>query len=193
MEKSLVDNKPNDPNAEPCENYENLPFHGLQNPPTKVSARCGSVYSLLSLFFCDSTTLIAVVTSIPGVVGLRLNQALLSAHLLVVMIVFVCFLFPFNNSCLSDLAKARKLDSQQGENPFPLPSPPPPAPTTFISSPNASFRFVSTDFNPIAVIVFVNVFTLLACLSSKIVFLLFPLRREKLQAFLCFLFACIHQ
>lgn len=37
MEKSLVDNKPYDPNAEPCENYENLPFHGLQNPPTKVS------------------------------------------------------------------------------------------------------------------------------------------------------------
>jgi hypothetical protein len=37
MEKSLVDSKPNDPNAEPCENYENLPFHGLQNPPTKVS------------------------------------------------------------------------------------------------------------------------------------------------------------
>lgn len=35
MEKSLVDTKPNDPNAEPCENYENLPFHGLQNPPTK--------------------------------------------------------------------------------------------------------------------------------------------------------------
>ncbi|KAG5680757.1 hypothetical protein PVAND_010244 [Polypedilum vanderplanki] len=35
MEKSLVDNKPNDPNAEPCENYENLPFHGMQNPPTK--------------------------------------------------------------------------------------------------------------------------------------------------------------
>ena len=37
MEKSLVDNKPNDPSAEPCENYENLPFHGLQNPPSKVS------------------------------------------------------------------------------------------------------------------------------------------------------------
>lgn len=36
MEKSLVDTKPNDPSAEPCENYENLPFHGLQNPPTKV-------------------------------------------------------------------------------------------------------------------------------------------------------------
>ncbi|KAL7033530.1 hypothetical protein ACKWTF_007630 [Chironomus riparius] len=35
MEKSLVDNKPNDPGAEPCENYENLPFHGLQNPPSK--------------------------------------------------------------------------------------------------------------------------------------------------------------
>jgi len=39
MEKSLVDNKPNDPSAEPCENYENLPFHGLQNPPSKVRKR----------------------------------------------------------------------------------------------------------------------------------------------------------
>lgn len=37
MEKSLVENKPTDPNAEPNENYENLPFHGMQNPPTKVS------------------------------------------------------------------------------------------------------------------------------------------------------------
>jgi hypothetical protein len=36
MEKSLVDNKPNDPSADPCENYENLPFHGMQNPPSKV-------------------------------------------------------------------------------------------------------------------------------------------------------------
>ncbi|CRK99567.1 CLUMA_CG012880, isoform B [Clunio marinus] len=37
MEKSLVDTKPNDPNAAPCENYENLPFHGLQSPPTKFN------------------------------------------------------------------------------------------------------------------------------------------------------------
>ncbi|CAO1401818.1 unnamed protein product [Diamesa tonsa] len=35
MEKSLVENKPTDLNAEPNENYENLPFHGMQNPPTK--------------------------------------------------------------------------------------------------------------------------------------------------------------
>lgn len=32
-----MENKPTDPNAEPNENYENLPFHGMQNPPTKVS------------------------------------------------------------------------------------------------------------------------------------------------------------
>lgn len=61
MEKSLVDNKPLDPNAEPCENYENLPFHGMQNPPTKVKL------SFSFLFFCYFClhyilTLIAVVT-----------------------------------------------------------------------------------------------------------------------------------
>lgn len=32
MEKSLVESKPNDP-GEVSENYENLPFHGLQNVP----------------------------------------------------------------------------------------------------------------------------------------------------------------
>jgi hypothetical protein len=36
MEKSLMESKPSDPN-EVSENYENLPFHGLQNvPPNKV-------------------------------------------------------------------------------------------------------------------------------------------------------------
>jgi hypothetical protein len=47
-----MDTKPNDPNAEPCENYENLPFHGLQNPPTKVrkfSLHC--LQSLIQVFF----------------------------------------------------------------------------------------------------------------------------------------------
>jgi MFS family permease len=87
MEKSLVNNKPNDPNAEPCENYENLPFHGLQNPPTKVSA----LFTFFSHFLlCDTTTLIAVVTS-----GLRLEQALPPpTHLLVVMIVSLCASLP---------------------------------------------------------------------------------------------------
>lgn len=59
MEKSLVDSKPNDPNAEPCENYENLPFHGLQNPPTKV--RFLFVQYKYNIFFTH-LTLIAVVT-----------------------------------------------------------------------------------------------------------------------------------
>lgn len=52
MEKSLVENKPTDPNAEPNENYENLPFHGMQNPPTKVSPCLHNIIfpSLLFLF-----------------------------------------------------------------------------------------------------------------------------------------------
>lgn len=36
MEKSLMDSKPLE-YVEPCENYENLPFHGMANPPPKVS------------------------------------------------------------------------------------------------------------------------------------------------------------
>lgn len=59
MEKSLVDNKPNDPNAEPCENYENLPFHGLQNPPTKVRLFFLATNEKMFILFL---TLIAVVT-----------------------------------------------------------------------------------------------------------------------------------
>ena len=56
MEKSLVDNKPNDPNAEPCENYENLPFHGLQNPPTKVRQIISLVSSSFSRSLSSSKT-----------------------------------------------------------------------------------------------------------------------------------------
>ena len=52
MEKSLVENKPTDPNAEPNENYENLPFHGMQNPPTKVSPCLHNIiFRSFSLFF----------------------------------------------------------------------------------------------------------------------------------------------
>ena len=36
MEKSLMENKPVDLLGDTGENYENLPFHGLQNPPNKV-------------------------------------------------------------------------------------------------------------------------------------------------------------
>lgn len=66
MEKSLVDNKPNDPNAEPCENYENLPFHGLQNPPTKVRQTIfPQILPRRVLVLCKLLALIAVVTFPP--------------------------------------------------------------------------------------------------------------------------------
>lgn len=66
MEKSLVDNKPNDPNAEPCENYENLPFHGLQNPPTKVRQTIlPQIPPRRVLVLCKLLALIAVVTFPP--------------------------------------------------------------------------------------------------------------------------------
>lgn len=45
MEKSLMDCKPLG-NAEPCENYENLPFHGMQNPPAKVREKIRAFYIL---------------------------------------------------------------------------------------------------------------------------------------------------
>lgn len=32
-----MDSKPPFEYVEPSENYENLPFHGMQNPPPKVS------------------------------------------------------------------------------------------------------------------------------------------------------------
>lgn len=55
MEKSLVENKPTDLNAEPNENYENLPFHGMQNPPTKVSPCLHNIifrsFSLLCYYY----------------------------------------------------------------------------------------------------------------------------------------------
>jgi hypothetical protein len=66
MEKSLVDNKPNDPNAEPCENYENLPFHGLQNPPTKVSSRNFSGNTFNANCCCHfSALLVSAIFSVP--------------------------------------------------------------------------------------------------------------------------------
>lgn len=91
MEKSLVDTKPNDPSAEPCENYENLPFHGLQNPPTKVRAICLRAVGPPTIlpFTVTLLTLIAVVTLL--VLAPCLGCRYLLSPSLVLIIVFVFF------------------------------------------------------------------------------------------------------
>lgn len=158
MEKSLVDNKPHDPNAEPCENYENLPFHGLQNPPTKVR--------VISLLFthCRLLTLIALVTSSPAPMCLPLDH--LSMPLAVCVCVFACFSVDYRFSCFP-LVDSHS-ESRKSFNP--LQSYPLMLRLTCSLSPPPSNSFLSIDFNPIAVIVFVNVLLLL---FIEIVFLLF--------------------
>lgn len=82
MEKSLVDNKPNDPNAEPCENYENLPFHGLQNPPTKVRQSLFQIPPRRVFVLCKLSALIAVVTFLAIVAGFDVRPLLMFLSLL---------------------------------------------------------------------------------------------------------------
>lgn len=60
MEKSLVESKPNDP-GEVSENYENLPFHGLQSvPANKVGIYSLHKYQLsiyekkITYFLCEA-------------------------------------------------------------------------------------------------------------------------------------------
>lgn len=146
MEKSLVDNKPNDPSAEPCENYENLPFHGLQNPPTKVSFRKVGENIFNANCCCHfSALLVSALFSVPHRLFWLLFSMLLSS-------------FFSNSVCLSSFSLHRLFWHPSNPRPHVYPT------------------FLFTDFNPIAVIVFVNVLLLqffFFCYSKKIVFLLF--------------------
>lgn len=164
MEKSLVDTKPNDPSAEPCENYENLPFHGLQNPPTKVRAICLRAVGPPTIlpFTVTLLTLIAVVTLL--VLAPCLGCRYLLSPSLVLIIVFVFFrrLPPPTPNLIHSLTSFLFFSCQP--------------PSLQNRSPLARRSILSTDFNPIAVIVFVNV--LLCCLAENCFFIIhfFPHR-----------------